>query len=476
VAAAAAGLRLAPLVGRGGPIRFAADYDEGVYFAVGAALWRGSVPYRDFVFAHPPGWPVLLGWLSFLGDPSTAFAVARVVSVAVGVATAVVVAGMAARAFGRPAGLVAGVVYATFPEAVQAERTVLLEPALNLLAVLGVGAWLAAGRRPHGHGARRWACLAGVLLGLALTVKLWAAVAVVACLVGAPPSSWRRAAAFLAGLAAAVVAVAGAAAAVAGSAMVEQVVLFQARRPPAGGSLLGRLAAIVAGHPGITVLTALAVAAVVAARGRGPAAVAAVWHLGLVLVFMASSSYFDHYAAHLAPSAALLAGYAATTAAGVVRREGAARRLVGGAVAVSVGIGLMVTVADVGKRSGRTTAAGALVAAVAPDACVFSFDPVWLVAGDRLPVDASGSALAADPYAGLLLEATEHERFDTEREGFAHPASIAAFELVARRCEYVLVGSRGRATLGEQLARLAATHDVVAEAPGGIDLWRARPG
>ena len=36
------------------------DYDEGVYSSAAPLLLRGDLPYRDFIFVHPPG-SLLLG-------------------------------------------------------------------------------------------------------------------------------------------------------------------------------------------------------------------------------------------------------------------------------------------------------------------------------------------------------------------------------------------------------------------------------
>src|SRR5687768_6746171 len=73
-------LRALPLLAAGDALRYPVDYDEGVYFSAAALLARGVIPYRDFVFVHPPGLLLVLSpaaWLSGVLGPSFAFALAR---------------------------------------------------------------------------------------------------------------------------------------------------------------------------------------------------------------------------------------------------------------------------------------------------------------------------------------------------------------------------------------------------------------
>ncbi|MEO8382954.1 MAG: hypothetical protein ABI779_25075 [Acidobacteriota bacterium] len=48
-------LRLVSLLAVGGPLASPSSYDDGVYYSASALLFRGVLPYRDFVFVHPPG-------------------------------------------------------------------------------------------------------------------------------------------------------------------------------------------------------------------------------------------------------------------------------------------------------------------------------------------------------------------------------------------------------------------------------------
>src|SRR5262245_22812741 len=133
LAMAAFALRLVPLLRAGGPLGMNVDYDEGVYFSASALLFRGVLPYRDFVFVHPPGLLYALGITSSVTSVigvTPAFAAARVVACAFGAAN-VALAGKLAQRWGGPfAGFLAAAFYATYPEVVVVERGPYLEPVL----------------------------------------------------------------------------------------------------------------------------------------------------------------------------------------------------------------------------------------------------------------------------------------------------------------------------------------------------------
>ena len=69
VAAVALTVRLTVSL-RGGGLFGVHAYDDGVYFAAASALMAGRLPYRDFLFLHPPGVALALapfagmGWLT----------------------------------------------------------------------------------------------------------------------------------------------------------------------------------------------------------------------------------------------------------------------------------------------------------------------------------------------------------------------------------------------------------------------------
>ncbi|HLL83139.1 MAG TPA: glycosyltransferase family 39 protein, partial [Longimicrobium sp.] len=175
----------------GGALAYPVDYDEGVYYSAAGLLWRGVLPYRDFVFVHPPGLLWVLGTTAaWPADPALLFAASRWVAALLGACSVVFVGRLAARAGGTVAGGVAALLYALYPEAVSAERGPFLEPALNLLCLAFAWAWLEGGGERRAARRGFWA---GVLGGAALSMKVWAGAWGVAALLSLPRAERGRA-------------------------------------------------------------------------------------------------------------------------------------------------------------------------------------------------------------------------------------------------------------------------------------------
>jgi Flp pilus assembly protein TadD len=177
----------------------AGGYDDGVYFGAAIRLVQGHLPYRDFVFLHPPGLPLLLAPVALLSDlfgTHDAFAIARLVTGLVGTANAVLV-GMLLRSRGPRAVLVGGAAFACFPLAVAANGTVTLEPYLLLFCLLGANVLFRRGGVAEGRGA----LVAGLLLGIAVSVKIWAILPVAVLLTVCAHAHRRSAVRVLAGVA-----------------------------------------------------------------------------------------------------------------------------------------------------------------------------------------------------------------------------------------------------------------------------------
>lgn len=159
-------VRASPYFRETGVLGWAVDSDEGVYLSAAALLWRGALPYRDFVFVHPPGILYALAPLAWLDVvPSRMLELARWGIAALGAVNVV----LAARIINRRAGLLGGCVtaglLAVWPEVVANDRGVHLEPFLTAAVLLAVAKLDAASERP---------LTAGVFFGLALWVKSWA--------------------------------------------------------------------------------------------------------------------------------------------------------------------------------------------------------------------------------------------------------------------------------------------------------------
>ncbi len=167
-------LRTSPSFRSTGVLGWAVDFDEGVYLSASRLLWQGLVPWRDFVFVHPPGVAVLLSFATAWDlAPSHALEVARW-GVSLVAAFDVLLASLLVR---RHVGLLGGCVTAgllmVWPEVVMADRGVHLEPFLTGACLLAL--WQLTSARPR-------PITAGVWFGLALLVKSWAVLWLVAWL------------------------------------------------------------------------------------------------------------------------------------------------------------------------------------------------------------------------------------------------------------------------------------------------------
>lgn len=152
------------------------DEDDAIYLGAAVRLVHGSLPYRDFVFLQPPGITVIMAPLAALGSLvglAPALVVARLLVLVVTAANAGLAASLL-RPRGRAAAVLAGGAVAAFPFSAEADVSLKLEPFVVLGTLLGSQLVLRALRRPdHGLGSGRL-LVGGAILGLTVTVKLWA--------------------------------------------------------------------------------------------------------------------------------------------------------------------------------------------------------------------------------------------------------------------------------------------------------------
>jgi alpha-1,2-mannosyltransferase len=177
IAAIAFLVRLIPVL-RGGGLFGIGNYDDGVYYAAATGLIHGLLPYQDFLLLHPPGISLLLAPFAFLaqaiGD-SYGFAVARLAWMLLGALNAVLVWRIL-RPVGTVAAVFGGLGYAVFYPAVYSEKSTLLEsPATTalLVAMLLLQPLVTDSSVPRGK-----AFVAGALLGLTVTIKVWGVVTI----------------------------------------------------------------------------------------------------------------------------------------------------------------------------------------------------------------------------------------------------------------------------------------------------------
>ncbi|HKG51530.1 MAG TPA: hypothetical protein VKB14_13905 [Actinomycetales bacterium] len=297
-------------------LRSVQGYDDGVYYAGAVALLSGRLPYRDFLFLHPPG--ILLVAAPFaefgrLTSDSFGLLAIRVAFCALGALNAGLVTRVAARNGLVPA-TVAGLCYALWYPAIYAERTVLLEASGNtalLVALLLLGRTM----RPVSGRAQ---LAAGAAMGLAACVKIWMLAPLAVLLVWQLMSSGRRSAVRVAAGAAIAGAVVLAPFLTLWDALLRMVVLDQMGRPRDGTTVVERLREIGGLQPlsgnlpmaavdlALLSVCLLTVGIALLAWSRPEARVHVLLLAVSVGVLLSVPTMFDHYAAFAAVPFALV--------------------------------------------------------------------------------------------------------------------------------------------------------------------------
>lgn len=469
-------LRVAGLGGVESAVTAPTGYDDGVYYSASALTVRGSVPYRDFVFVHPPGIILALSPIAWVGAADAGFAASRYLSAFIGVANSVLAGAVAAQIAGGLAGGVAAFLYAIYPDAVIAERSPYLEPLLNLFCLLSALLWL----RNDDAGQARRSWFAGLLTGAGCAVKLWGGSWVLAAIASPPRSNGGKHGLRLAagGIAAGLLLV-GPFLVLAPRQLFDQVLGFQLSRPPDGvGSLAERLDQIFrSGHGATSLLAAVGVLMTIGAvstkrrtsRGERYFAVA---HLMTLAGFVASSSYWSSYNAHLAAGQTVLAGLAAARIALLLPKPQA------GAAAIS----LALIVAHAGEvrdlwRNARVRAPElqavreAVRSTVPGNASLFAFDPTWALAGGRLPD--SGAAPVVDSYGAMLMDAVQAgPKFSSTAEAFKAAGPQQPMKARLAASHYVILGPRGREQLTDaNLAWFRSNFLCITPRAGELCVW-----
>jgi hypothetical protein len=450
VAVGGALLRAAPLLAPGGSAAIDVNYDEGVYLTGSALLARGFLPYRDFVFVHPPG--LLLFLLPITSgahaDPASFLTSARLLAIVLGALTIALVGIVTWRTFGPLAALAAALLYATHPETVHEDRGPFLEPLLNLLCLAMAAVWL---NRRDGRLSAGRALAAGALLGLAFGVKLWAGIWLLGALATLPRDGrGRSAAGLLLGTAAgaALVIVPFALADPAG--FLAQVVGFQGLRHSQGVASLG----LRVGH--MAAMSALALPAVVVVLSRWREAPPAgklftTVYLLTVASFLVSAVYFLRYTSYLAVSSSALGGFTIAWLDERVRR----RREVVSMRPATLTLAVLLTatlcqsaaafVNSLRYRSPwQLELRETLRSRVPGEACLLALEPGWGLLGGRLPSYSGRWKGAVDPHAWMVLTRLGGDD-RALLDGSAAPSGEPQEELrgLLGGCRFLVVGGWG---------------------------------
>jgi hypothetical protein len=440
------------------------EVDDGVHLGAAELLLAGHLPYKDFAFLQPPGIVLLLQPLAVLArligdDP--ALVVGRLAYVAIG-ALNICLAWKLLRPRGRVAAMIAAAFYAAWWGTAVTERTLLLEPLLNL----GLLVTLLLVRRASA----RAMLLAGLALGLTCTIKLWPLVFLPVFAVWiARAHAPRLAGPFVLGAVAGLGSVIAPFWILAGRAFPHQVLFSQLGRHDQTASLLGRLRAfdglngigsVQQAIPGwLVALLALLFLALVlrlASRDREVGLWLALLAVGTLSLLLAPSFYY-HYPAFVAVPLAGSLGSVGVVAWDRLRGNSRSIAAIGGALLASL---LAVSAAKGGwpPRPIRHD-----IAVVSRARCVWADVPILLLTTNHFG-DQAGCGYALDSSALVMADG----------RGQAGRALRAEFS----RTRTVLLWGRPRAQWGWNAATVRNFRRRFAFArrvQGPISLWAVRP-
>jgi alpha-1,2-mannosyltransferase len=176
------------------------EYDDGPYFGSAVRLVYGALPYRDFLIVQPPGITLLMtpvALLSKVTGTAWGMAIGRILTSLAGAAS-VALAGLLVRHRGVLATVIVCGIMAVYPDSIQADKTVLVEPWLVLFCLIGA---LAVFDGDHFTTSTRRLVWGGVAFGFGGAVEPWAIFPVI--IIAVLALRWpRRLAAYVGGVAA----------------------------------------------------------------------------------------------------------------------------------------------------------------------------------------------------------------------------------------------------------------------------------
>jgi hypothetical protein len=450
LAIAAWAVRVSAYFRNTGVLGWAVDFDEGVYLSASALLWKGVLPWRDFVFVHPPAVPVLLSFATAWDvTASRSLEVARWGVSLLGAFDVFLAAMLVRRHAGFVgAGVTAGLL-AVWPEVVACDRGVHLEPFLTAACLLSM--WKLDAERPR-------VLSAGLWLALGLLVKSWAVLWLAAWLV----ARGRRA---LPGVVVAVV--------LAGVVMLplaalvpdffSQVVWFHLVRAPDGDeSLLVRLREMFVARS-VLPLGLLAVSAGALWRRRADPFFRQLLAVSLLLVvaFLGAAAFWSQYDAHLAFPVAMLCGVGVSARWQLLPTR-FMHPAVGLVAALLVAIPGFIWVRDRRfDRDDRQPGRVALIRA-APAGPMCAFEPHELVMADRWPATFVGTRTLVDSYGQMLLDSARGgARYASATQAFSSEAAQTTIRQQLTGCPRWVVGWRGRWQLNAASQALLLPAQVV---------------
>ena len=451
------------------------EYDDGVYLGGAIRLISGEVPYHGFAFVQPPGMLLLMAPVAVIAKVSTAthaMAAARLLTVLAST-LCVPLVGSLVRYRGVFVTVVSCGILAVYPDDITTAHTLILEPWMNLLLLIGV---CVAFRRGRLTSPQRlfWA---GVVIGVAGAVKYWAVLPglalLVVCLVTPTPAgpvrrrrTWGYALGVVAGFAVPVLPFAAAGPGL----YLRSTLLDQASRAGTEVPTSMRLAHItglidilngkgqITLHSGTHSLFASGGVATTATASAGwapfiiAAVIAAVLALGYlwrparssplewfalasclaaVAAVLSYSAFFYHYSDFVAPWLALSVGCAAGTLCRAFSdRPGLRRSLIGVAVVIILGLAGF----QARELSGlHTTSVYPDKAAIAAGSCVVTDEVSLTLAANRFSTQPS----CPDVLDSLATTLVEDNGVSVQGGAKASARAVAAWTWIFGHAQYV---------------------------------------
>ena len=385
--------------------------DISAYFGGAVRLVHGVLPYRDFVQVEPPGFQLLVSPVALLTNligTRNGLAVVRLLMIAVAVLNVILV-GRLLRGRSPTAVFLACGVTALAPAVGYALHTVLLEPIVALVSLLGASLVFDGDSMSSG---RRRLMAGGLALGFAATIKLpgLVIVAVVICL--CLLASRRRAVLVAAGALAGFLLPMLPFLALSPAAFIRDVFASQLGRVgDSGRASVGLRFSEITGASAFTSSETVAIAVTLgvvvliggafAARRHQPTLLewfAITSSLAACAVQLIPAQYYSQYAAFAVPFVALAVGVAVDRVVGPgLHRAGLA--------VVSLALTALL-VNQVGQLSAErgTDIAAAVDAVIPAGACTLGDSPNKLVTTDRFTAGSPGCTTMTDTYGtGLVL-------------------------------------------------------------------------
>jgi hypothetical protein len=434
--ALALGIRVFTLT-RPGFISQSTEYDDGVYLGAAIRLSQGILPYRGFAFVQPPGILLLMAPAALFSRSVSTVAglgLARLLTMLASTAC-VPLAGRLVRYRGSLVTALTCGFLAIYPPDVATAHTLLLEPWMNVLCLLGANFAFRDGRLA---GPRQLA-YAGAAIGVAGAVKYWAiapaAMLLVICL-ASDEQRWRRAAAYAGAVGGGFMVIVAPFFLAAPGAFLRSTIAYQAARVGTGTPLTLRLAhvtglidilnyagnvTILAGGnslfadsaasdtapaqpQALPVVVALVLAAIIAAgylRGRTQlewfALATAAVALAAILCY---SAFFYHYAAFPGPWLAIVVGVSFGQL--IIAFPSRIRAVPVTLLALVLVSAAVVQVCDVAQVK-LPTGVQAITKKIPPGACVLTDEASLTIAANRFYAWHPGCPVVIDSLATTLV-------------------------------------------------------------------------